>query len=140
MQFLVNIKSSICNDNEIRCIPPFWKNNLRGLTDLERCTTRTQLKRIYCHTKNYKSLLANLTSPCIDMYNFVGWNWNKRKDTMDLGQTVIKFLYLEKFYQEIRHSEEFGFESFISNLGGFVGIFLGYSLMQLPDLLGMATN
>jgi hypothetical protein len=27
-------------------------------------------------------------------------------------------------------------ESFLGGVGGFVGIFLGYSLLQIPELLG----
>ena len=42
-----------------------------------------------------------------------------------------------KYYEEIEYSKDFGSESFISNLGGFIGIFLGYSMMQLPELLGI---
>ena len=30
-----------------------------------------------------------------------------------------------------------GFESFWSGVGGFVGIFLGFSLMQIPDLVSV---
>ena len=33
---------------------------------------------------------------------------------------------------------DFDLETFISNIGGFVGIFLGYSMMQFPQLLGNA--
>ena len=35
------------------------------------------------------------------------------------------------------HLEDFTFHDFISNLGGFIGIFLGYSLLQIPQLLGI---
>ena len=31
--------------------------------------------------------------------------------------------------------EDFNFESFWSGIGGFVGIFLGYSMMQFPEAL-----
>ena len=41
---------------------------------------------------------------------------------------------------EIKEIEEFGFEDLISGLGGFIGIFLGYSLMQTPQLLGIAMH
>ena len=43
--------------------------------------------------------------------------------------------YDETMYEEIEYSKDFGVESFISNVGGFVGIFLGYSMMQFPELL-----
>ena len=42
---------------------------------------------------------------------------------------------MDKYYEEITEIKDFGFEDFISGLGGFIGIFLGYSLMQIPELL-----
>ena len=50
--------------------------------------------------------------------------------------SLIKLEYRERHYQEIKYAEDFGFESFWSGLGGYVGIFLGYSLLQIPELLG----
>ena len=44
---------------------------------------------------------------------------------------------LEKYYEEIKQVEDFGFQDFVSNVGGFFGIFVGYSMMQIPELLGM---
>ena len=49
---------------------------------------------------------------------------------------LLKFLYEDQYYIEIKSLQEFGFESFVSNLGGFIGIFLGYSMLQLPELIG----
>ena len=43
----------------------------------------------------------------------------------------------DDFYQEIEYLAYFDGESLISNLGGFIGIFLGYSMMQFPELVGM---
>ena len=38
-------------------------------------------------------------------------------------------------YEEIRYIKALGFENWLSNVGGFVGIFLGYSMMQFPEML-----
>ena len=35
------------------------------------------------------------------------------------------------------NTKNFDFESFVSGVGGFIGIFLGYSLLQIPDLLAL---
>ena len=53
--------------------------------------------------------------------------------SFNLGVSV-EFLYKGYQYQEVENLREFGFEAFWSGVGGFVGIFLGYSLLQLPDL------
>ena len=51
------------------------------------------------------------------------------------SNTEIQLEYATRSYQEIRNQEDFGFESFWSSVGGFIGIFMGYSLLQIPDLL-----
>ena len=50
------------------------------------------------------------------------------------GTARILFKYYEENYQEIMTTKNFGFESFVSGVGGFVGIFLGYSILQLPEI------
>ena len=54
--------------------------------------------------------------------------------------TYLKIEYLDKYYEEIKEIKEFGFEDFISGMGGFIGIFLGYSMMQIPQLIGTAVR
>ena len=55
---------------------------------------------------------------------------------LDFGHhLVLDFVYMDDFYEEIINVRDFGFESLWSGVGGFVGIFLGYSLLQIPDLL-----
>ena len=48
---------------------------------------------------------------------------------------TIEFIYTEKIYEEIEFTQAIGFENWLSNVGGFVGIFLGYSMMQFPEAL-----
>ena len=42
---------------------------------------------------------------------------------------------MDESYQEFINAREFGFESFWAGVGGFVGMFLGYSFLQIPDTL-----
>ena len=70
------------------------------------------------------------------MYNIVGWNWLDVEDPKTTEGVPIRFIYQEIYYQELEYLPDFDLETLISNVGGFVGIFLGYSLMQLPELLG----
>ena len=80
-------------------------------------------------------MLAN-HSTCINMYNIVVWNWLDVEGTNSTEEAPVKFVYQEQYYQELEYLPDFDLETFISNVGGFVGIFLGYSLMQFPELLG----
>ena len=47
----------------------------------------------------------------------------------------VKVVYIDDFYQEIKDFQEVSFETFFSSVGGFVGIFIGYSFLQIPDVL-----
>ena len=77
--------------------------------------------------------------PCVDMYPIVGWNWLQDESTTRTNEIHVKFYYQEHYYQELTYTADFDLETFISNIGGFVGIFLGYSMMQLPELIGSTT-
>ena len=48
------------------------------------------------------------------------------------------FKYMEKTYQEIVNERDFGIDSLWSTVGGFVGIFVGTSLSQIPTLIAAA--
>ena len=69
------------------------------------------------------------------MFNSVVWNGRRSWEG-----AFMEILYAEKFYEEILYVEDFSIQDFISNLGGFIGIFLGYSMMQIPELLGKFQN
>ena len=47
----------------------------------------------------------------------------------------ITFLYEETDYEEVLNTRSFDFASFVSGVGGFIGIFLGYSILQIPELV-----
>ena len=49
------------------------------------------------------------------------------------GYLLIELIYAEEKYQEFINAREFGFESFGSGVGGLIGIFLGYSFLQIPE-------
>ena len=47
----------------------------------------------------------------------------------------MNFQYRTDQYLEIDNKRDFGVRNLWSSIGGFVGIFLGYSLLQLPEIL-----
>ena len=52
----------------------------------------------------------------------------------------IMFTYEDRNYEEITNSQSFDLESFASGVGGFIGIFLGYSILQIPELMASLTS
>ena len=49
----------------------------------------------------------------------------------------ISVKYQNKTYEEIINEREIGFENLWSSIGGFVGIFVGTSLSQVPRLVSL---
>ena len=91
------------------------------------------MSQIYSILETYKrAVFDSYKQPCDYMKVTTGVLQKK----LELGHhLVLEFVYMDDFYEEIINVRDFGFESFWSGVGGFVGIFLGYSLLQIPDLL-----
>ena len=123
---------------KLGCVPPFWNNRVNLTSLLEDCTSLEKLQQLKETVGDFKSLFHGFQTPCTDMFNTVSWN-KKRNGIIDRIQDKlanIEILYADRYYEEIAQVADFGVQDFISNLGGFIGIFLGYSMMQIPELLG----
>ena len=88
---------------------------------------------------NVEKFLKQKEKPCDEMLILTvdSVNNNPIPKPTDIA---IKFVYSEKVYEEIQYTKAIGFESWLSNVGGFVGIFLGYSMMQFPEFLLFFAN
>ena len=62
------------------------------------------------------------------------------------SHAFLEFFYATYEYQEIKHEKDFGGEDLWSGIGGFIGMFAGYGLLQvLTDglnwaIIGMTTR
>ena len=119
---------------QIQCIPIYWKQNVGSNLNLKICNTSEDLERAYYYIENYKIVFAGYKPPCVS-----GEVWSKfdKEEENESEDPTMQFRYTESVYQEIVNTENFGFESLLSGVGGFVGIFLGYSILQLPELLSL---
>ena len=122
--------------NKAKCIPSYWTEIIKDKSGLSLCTSLYQLQMVDKYTRDWKNVTEGSSRPCVDMYNIVGWNWLDPVGAQKSDESQIKFYYQEQYYQELRYLPDFDLETFISNIGGFVGIFLGYSMMQFPELIG----
>ena len=116
------------------CVPTFWKKNLideRIIEKFDDCESPRQLHEIADHIKNYKNVLLSYKLPCVEMTVL---SLLDKEVENKLDKPCMKILYTEEFYQEIENVRSFNFESFLAGVGGFVGMFLGYSVLQLPEM------
>lgn len=118
--------------DHIQCIPIYWKYNTGANLNIKICNTSEDLKRAQYYIENYKMVFGAYTPPCMSSEV---WSKFDKEEENESEDPMILFRYTESVYQEIANTENFGFESFISGVGGFVGIFLGYSILQLPELM-----
>ena len=75
--------------------------------------------------------------PCeaMTITSTVGHSKSKPETGYDRTYLQINLHYDTGTYKVIKNSKSFNLESLWSQIGGFIGIFLGYSLLQLPDIV-----
>ena len=124
--------------NNLGCIPMYWKNLLMNTTVSQprhdECRSPEKLKKAYEDFNDINSILDLTDKPCDEMLLLSVDSVNDHPNAQ-LNDVSMKFRYTEKIYEEVLYDKKYSFESFCNTLGGFWGIFLGFSLMQFPDLV-----
>ena len=119
---------------EIKCIPTYWKLDFLNDTQFNLCNTSSQLKQAYKLIKGSNDVFSKYAVPCDEFLGVI-----KIVRNTIIGQErngmLLKVSYKTETFQNVQNVQDFDFESFFSGTGGYVGIFLGYSLLQIPELL-----
>ena len=119
---------------ELECIPPYWKEPFPNSGPLEYCTSLQKLQDAFRKTNDPQTIHVLNEFPC-DQMKLLSIASINNEPSPTPTEISMQFFYNEKTYDEIRYDKMMGFESWLSNVGGFIGIFLGYSLMQIPEFL-----
>ena len=113
----------------VGCIPVYWKPLISTYNDLEVCNSSSQLKMAHQYTQHFEDIMSSYDPPCIEMTSVV-------KSTRDLEQREQQFQisiqYVQSFYQEIENKKAYHFEFYFSSVGGFIGVCVGTSMMEIP--------
>ena len=117
---------------KVGCIPMYWENFVSLNHSLTPCKSLEEMKMIYEAIQNKKNIFSEYDQPCNYMEVSLG---TSQQTSSYEGVIVLELEYMKQLYLEIENIQDFGFESFWSSVGGFVGIFLGYSLLALPDVV-----
>ena len=153
------IISTILKENKINCVPDFWHGLFNNSNlDYQKCMKPEPYKKIALLTSNFTSyeLLRNMIKPpCEEMIIVTNVQNTKGRErrTKPLIEPdiqnfkpemveMLEMLYLDlqvthvnDRYQVITNHRGFTGESCWSGIGGFIGIFVGFSLMQLPEVI-----
>ena len=128
--------------NKVGCIPNYWTSLMTKNGSFGACGGSKQLAKVHQLVTNFRSVMSSYEPPCIEMKIPVDVNRHQRshfpdaEDSLADGWTLtIKMFYITDDFQEIVNVKAFDIETLWSSVGGFIGIFLGYSLLQVPELL-----
>ena len=123
---------------ENKCIPSYWKDHYR--LDFPPCSTAAQIKNFYMD-KNWNKH----THPC-RILTKVSYSLSEYAVTRygsAYGEEFrnnhfnVEFYFPKASYKEIRLVRSLDTQTLIGNAGGYIGLFLGYTILQIPSLLGI---
>ena len=118
--------------SKVGCMPIYWKFLFDEELNARECKSGPELEAVYNYTQNFGEILSTHDPPCDDMQTSTNVNQKRRFGSWLLA---VYLTYTDSKYQEIINEKEFSLETFWSSVVGFVGIFMGYSLLQIPHLI-----
>ena len=117
------------------CIPSYW-SSFTDL-DLQKCEPDANIEMITNFTSNMERVM-NLFMPlssCHEIMIVASAERMLETDPKDERYLTIQINYLNEMFLEIENGERFSAQGFLCRIGGFLGMFLGFSLLQIPDLV-----
>ena len=136
----------------INCTPPYWKSPEDGNTSM--CSSKDQMRKFYnFDIGNFIYPCRRLTQASYEYSEYVSRYYNNliRADLLENLRhepgSLLKNVSFDSFsvslqfssdrYKEIVLSRQFDLQNLIGNAGGYVGICVGYSFLQLPKSITM---
>ena len=126
------------------CIPIFWKDQSKNWlksSNLTYCTNPEDYKRYWSHynSRQGNAAYGKYQSPCRKIS--LSYDLSSKEDFTELrimgiiGDLVVMVNYNTEEYEEIISLRKFDGESLFSQIGGLIGIMLGVSFVNIPDML-----
>ena len=128
-----------------------WQLGSNNLKKLHDCATESEFKKMTDlihsegqtnHMRIKNEIVSSFLPPCNEMAVNVNVKENEiekvekakpNKKMDDEKRITMKIIYMMQKYQEIKNEKELSFEMLWSSIGGFVGMFIGYSMLQFLD-------
>ena len=116
------------------CVPPYWNESLGTKQGIGKCHTPSQLKQVHNSIENLGNMSISQVPPCLKWFTSFTYNWQTASDD---DVSYIHIVYQDQYYAELLYSRAFGIVDLFSGVGGFAGLFIGFSLVQSPEIVGM---
>ena len=133
--------------NVVGCKPPHWDTSSKE----SKCTRPNQIRSYNLPfvewIPNVPSMkfLDDLPPPCQDIleihYEYSETNWDKAEFAgldVETDFFEVNLAFPSPTYKEIIHVRAYDEESLMGYVGGYIGMFLGLGLLQVPELLQAA--
>ena len=115
--------------NTLGCRPPYMDSMGENFTE---CTSK---EKLYVAGKLFYKVFygnLNLTGPCSEITKLDLSYEETDFDQLQDNEIELRMYFISKAYKEIRQVRAYGLTSLFGNVGGFVGLLLGYALVHLP--------
>ena len=129
--------------NRIPCVPSYWKRFYPKNSTLEDCKNFTQFSELQKFTWTVpmklqmietNRILSSLPVPCNEMEVIITSEARTyAKKVRKSYDAELDVVYTMQKYQEIRNVRDFGMETTWACVGGYVGLFIGCSLLSLLE-------
>ena len=127
------------------CTPPHWNISM----EYPICNTKEKRKKVRIRSSSgfthaSASFLKGFTEPCEGIeaatLNTLVLHPNEQNVSSlipSIGEdsAVVGFHFKNVRYKEMKYDRAFDFESMIGSVGGYMGMFLGFAIWQLPDAI-----
>ena len=130
------------------CRPPHWNIS----SEYPICNSKEKMKNVAIPQSIGKTasstFLKKFLRPCDGILEAKLKTVSERRQ-MTFGGSIstdgvdaadVEFLFMNDHYKEIKYTREFDIESLIGNVGGYIGLFLGFAIWQLPDVMVMLAS
>ena len=116
---------------KVGCIPVYWIPLMKGQNSNKTCRTSRQMLKVYYYLTHTEKIMAQYHQPC----NYMKVSVETIQQPYNKRYILLQMTYMNENYEELMSFREFGIEGLGAGIGGYVGIFLGYSFLQIPYTL-----
>ena len=140
-EFRDDMELDVALMEKVGCRPPNFKFNQK----FPNCTSQEEMKKVIELMSDIHETPPGTSkdylSPCQQISSL---DYDVEKKLRNLGAfTKGLVVIIKKFpgrFTEFKQVKDYNLESLIGNAGGYIGMFLGFSILQLADLLSFFYN
>ena len=122
--------------NTLNCTPPYFKSS----NDIPICKTKESLRKASLQFRNIFHGVDKLNPPCRQVLK-IDSSYREQSargivaEGLSKDEVLLKVYYRPHAYREIGQIRAYNAMALFGNVGGFIGMLLGYAFVQIPMLV-----